>query len=90
MNSHFYLAIFVSKNKAVFLSTVLESNGYKSFKLVSAPCSIREGCNYAIKFSNKNNLNIILSEAAKLEMKPPSIYLLDTSRGGQKYRKINI
>lgn len=90
MQNNYYLAIFKTKNKAVFLYSILENIGYKNFALVSAPCNIRVGCNYAIRFKNKNYIDIILKESDNLDIDPPEIYLGDSSRGGFKYKKITI
>lgn len=88
MRKNYHLAIFNTKNKAVFFYSILETMGYRSFSLVSAPCSIKSGCNYAIKFINKTHIDVIIKESKELGLEPPEIYFADNKNGKYKYKKV--
>lgn len=90
MVNNFYISVFESKNKAVFLFSALESKGYKGIQLVSTPCSIKAGCNYAIKFINKRYIDIIKKEGKELGIEKIDIYYADRINGRYKYKKIMI
>lgn len=90
MNQNYYIAVFETKNKAVFLYSILETMGYKNFQLVSAPCTIKVGCNYAIKFGNLRYSDIIEKESKVLNISVPDIYFAEKINGKFKYKKITI
>lgn len=90
MKNNYYLAIFRTKNKAIMLYSMLEDAGYKNFTLVTSPCIIKTGCNYAIKFKDKTHISTISLESDRLGIESPQIYLADSSRGGFKYIKIDV
>jgi len=58
-NQKYYLAIFDSKNHAIRLYYSLQKKGIKKYNLVSAPCQLKQGCNYSIKFENLNDYKTI-------------------------------
>lgn len=89
MNENFYLCIFQTKNKAMQLYYALEEKGFEVFRLVSAPCGLRSGCNYAIRFKNKAYLDIIKRESEYMDMELPFIYYAERNYGGYRYKKIN-
>lgn len=88
MNQNYYIAVFETKNNAVFLYSILERTGQKIFQLVSAPCNIRVGCNYAIKFSNINSIDIIIKATNEININIPDIYFAEKINGRYNYRKI--
>ncbi|MEY8415368.1 putative Se/S carrier-like protein [Tissierella praeacuta] len=90
MNRNYYMAVFQTKNKAVFLYSVLESIGYTNFQLISTPCTIKAGCNYAIKFINIKYADILIKEAKELDIGTPDIYIAENKDGRYKYKKIYI
>lgn len=90
MNQNYYIAIFETKNKSVFLYSILETMGYVNFQLVSTPCTIKAGCNYGIKFSNIKYADILAKESKTLNIRVPDIYFAEKVNGKYKYRKISI
>lgn len=88
MEDNFYLSTFETKNKAVYLYSTLENKGYGAFKLVSTPCNIKAGCNYAIRFSNKKYIEIIVREAEELGIEPPTTYYAKKISGKYIYSKL--
>ena len=90
MKMNYYLAAFDTKNKAVFLHSTLESMGYKNFQLVSTPCALKAGCNYAIKFGDIRYANILVKESKVLGIDIPDIYFADKRNGKYYYDKISI
>lgn len=90
MNQNYYIAVFETKNKAVFLYSILETMGYKNYQLVSAPCTIKVGCNYAIKFGNIRYSDIIAKESKALNISIPDIYFAEKINGKYIYKKITI
>lgn len=89
MNQNYYLAIFQTKNNAVYLFSILESIGYKNFQLISTPCSIKVGCNYGIKFNNISYKDIIFKEASKINIDLVNIYYAEKINGRFRYIKMN-
>lgn len=90
MKMNYHLAVFDTKNKAVFLYSILETMGYKNFQLVSTPCALNTGCNYAIKFGDIRYADIIVKEAKELGIGIPDIYFSDKRNGKQYYNKVSI
>lgn len=90
MRDNYYLSVFKTKNQAVFLYSTLESIGYKVFQLVSTPCIIKAGCNYAIKFVDKRYMQIIINKAQELQIEVPDIYYAEKIDSRYKYKKIFI
>ncbi|NLV88499.1 MAG: DUF3343 domain-containing protein [Tissierellia bacterium] len=90
MVDNFYISVFETKNKAVFLFSTLESKGYRGIQLVSTPCSIKAGCNYAIKFTNKKYIDIIKKEGAELGINKIDIYFAKRINGRLTYKKIYV
>ena len=90
MKMNYHLAVFNTKNKAVFLYSILESMGHENFQLVSTPCTLNLGCNYAIKFGNIAYSDIIIKEAKDLDIGIPEIYFADKKNGKYHYNKISI
>lgn len=90
MDHNYYIAVFETKNKAVFLYSILETMGYKNFQLVSTPCTIKVGCNYAIKFVNVRYADILAKEAKELNIGTFDIFFAEKINGKYKYKKVNI
>lgn len=90
MKRQYYLAVFETKNKAVYLYSILESMGYVNFQLVSTPCTIKAGCNYSIKFNNIKYADILIKEAEELNIGVTDIYFAEIKDGRYKYKKISI
>lgn len=90
MRKSYHLALFNTKNKVVSFYSALEDIGYKSFTLVSAPCSIKFGCNYAIMFVNKAHIDTIIKESKKLGIELPEIYFVNNASGKYEYKRISI
>lgn len=90
MKMDYYLSVFETKNKAVFLYSVLETMGYSNFQLVSTPCTIKVGCNYAIKFGHIKYADILVKEANELDIGIPDIYFVEKKAGKYEYEKISI
>ncbi len=90
MNHNYYIAVFESKNKAVYLYSMLENIGYTNFQLISTPCALKVGCNYSIKFTNIRNVDALIREAKELGVGVPIIYFAEKADGKYKYKKINI
>lgn len=90
MVDNFYISVFETKNKAVFLYSALETKGYRGIQLVSTPCSIKAGCNYAIKFINKKYIDIIKKEGEALGIDKIDIYFARRINGKLTYKKIYI
>lgn len=88
MEENFYLSTFETKNKAMYLYTELDKKGYGAFRLVSTPCNIKAGCNYAIRFYNKKYLDIIMKEAEKIGLEPPLTYYAKRTSGRYIYTKL--
>lgn len=64
METKYYLAVFDSKNHAIYLHQYLRKNKITGYELVSTPCKITAGCSYSIKF-NDFQQHILLREEAK-------------------------
>ncbi|NLK44059.1 MAG: DUF3343 domain-containing protein [Tissierellia bacterium] len=90
MVDNFYISVFETKNKAIFLFSTLESKGYRGIQLVSTPCSIKAGCNYAIKFVNKKYIDIIKKEGEELGIYNIDIYFARRINGRLTYKKVYI
>ncbi len=90
MNMNYYISIFETKNKAVFLYSVLETMGYRIFQLISTPCAIKAGCNYSIKFPDKSHIDILINTAKEIGIEMPDIYYAEKKDGKYKYKKILI
>ncbi|WP_353096741.1 DUF3343 domain-containing protein [Tissierella praeacuta] len=90
MDHNYYIAVFETKNKAIFLYSVLETMGYKNFQIVSTPCTIKAGCNYAIKFINIRYADILAREAKELNIGAFDIFYAEKINGRYKYKKVNI
>lgn len=90
MNNNYHICIFETKNKSMFLYSVLESMGYKNFQLISTPCTINAGCNYAIKFGNVRYIDILVKESKALDIGIPQIYFAEKKDGKYEYKKISI
>lgn len=88
MDHNYYIAVFETKNRAVFLYSILETMGYRVFQLMSTPCVIKAGCNYAIKFGDKRYKDIIVKEAKELGIEIKDIYHAEKKNGKYKYTKI--
>ncbi|HEY8361479.1 MAG TPA: DUF3343 domain-containing protein [Tissierellaceae bacterium] len=90
MNDNFYLSVFQTKNQAIFLHSRLQSKGHTGVKLVSTPCSIKAGCNYSIKFRNKNYIDILKKEAKEIGIDKIDFYYANRVNGRLTYRKLQI
>ncbi len=90
MNESYHIAVFETKNKAVFLYSILETIGYRNFQLISTPCVIKAGCNYSIKFGDRRYIDVIVNEAMELGLDIPDIYFAEKKNGKYKYKKISI
>lgn len=88
MNASYHIAVFETKNKAVFLYSILETMGYRNFQLISTPCVIKAGCNYAIKFGDRRYLDVIKKEVKELGIESPDIYFAEKKNGKYKYTKV--
>lgn len=85
----YYLYVFESKNHGVFIYNLLETAGHKNFQLVSAPCGIKAGCSYAIKFSNWNYAQIINRRIEEYNINKPRIFFMRYENGKYYYNEIN-
>lgn len=90
MDYNYYIAVFETKNKAIFLYSTIETMGYRNFQIISTPCTIKSGCNYSIKFSDIRYADILFREAEKLNIPIFDIYQVKKVNGKYKYIKIDI
>ncbi|CAK7053598.1 hypothetical protein CIW83_07315 [Tissierella sp. P1] len=90
MDQNYYIAVFETKNKAVFLYSILETMGYSNFQLISTPCTLKAGCNYSIKFRNIRYADVLAREAEELNIGAFDIYFVEKKDGKYKYKKTNI
>lgn len=90
MSESYHIAVFETKNKAVFLYSILETIGHRVFQLISTPCVIKAGCNYAIRFKDKRYVDIIVKEAKELGIGLPDIYFAEKKDGKYKYTKMPV
>lgn len=88
MVDNFYISVFQTKNHAVYLFSRLQSKGLAGIQLVSTPCSIKAGCNYAIKFRSKNYIDVIKKESQELGINKLDIYFAKRVNGRLTYNKI--
>ena len=86
----YYLAVFESRNHAIQLHQHLQRNKLLQFELVSTPCKIKAGCSYSIKFSNLNDLDLLVGEARSIKKEVASVYLVERSYGKRILKKLNI
>lgn len=85
----YYIVILESKNHAVQLIYILENLGYKRFRLISAPCQIRTGCDFGIEFKNLGDLKIIKNETNRLNTKIKGVYSIERKNKKKIIRKLN-
>lgn len=87
-NQKYYLAILNSKNHAIKIFYTLQKKGIGHFNLVSAPCQLKKGCNYSLKFDNIDHFNILadlLEDKSNVEL-----YQVVRSNGTKHLNKIDI
>ena len=87
-NKKYYIAIFNSKNNTVRLFYILEKKGYNLFQLISAPCQLKAGCNYCIKFNDLEGYKILKKEATKYNSLINELYLVERKEGKKIITKI--
>ncbi|WDV44137.1 DUF3343 domain-containing protein [Clostridiaceae bacterium M8S5] len=84
----YYFVIFKSRNQAIQLYYTMEKKRTPFFQLISTPCHIRAGCNYAIKFSNLNHYNILKNEAKLMNVELDEVYRFYIMNGKRTYDNI--
>ncbi|WP_034327368.1 DUF3343 domain-containing protein [Alkaliphilus transvaalensis] len=89
METVYYLAVFDSKNHAIFLQQHLKRNKISGFEMVSTPCKIKAGCSYSIRFTDIDQREILIKEAAKLKIKIASFYEINRSYGRRILNKLS-
>ncbi|EOC99964.1 DUF3343 domain-containing protein [Caldisalinibacter kiritimatiensis] len=88
-NSKYYIASFKSKNYAVQLYYLLERKGYKRFKLISTPCRLKPGCDYALKFRDLSDLKYAKNVDKNFINRVDAIYFVEKKDGKTTYKKVN-
>ncbi|WP_066504986.1 DUF3343 domain-containing protein [Abyssisolibacter fermentans] len=84
----YYFVIFKTRNQAIQLYYIMERKGYIYFQLISTPCHIRAGCNYAIKFNTLSHYNILLKEAKENNIELDDLYHFHIVKEKRIYDKI--
>ncbi|GAB6087941.1 DUF3343 domain-containing protein [Alkaliphilus crotonatoxidans] len=90
METKYYLAVFDSKNHAIYVHQLLRKKKIEGFELVSTPCKIKSGCSYSIKFSDFELHRVLTEEAASINKKIAAFYEVNRSYGRRSIEKINI
>lgn len=85
---NYYLCVFESKNHAILLYTLLESEANNVCQLVSTPCSLKAGCTYSIRVPHKSYLSLVEREAQTAGLKAPKIYYVEKIEGKIKYGEV--
>lgn len=84
----YYICVFDSKNKAIYLHSILDKTGNKNFQLISTPCRIKAGCNYSIKFMHISHLQTIKRKAEELNLGKYRVFHVENINRNFKYEEI--
>lgn len=90
METTYYLAVFDSKNHAIYLSQHLKRKKIDGFELVSTPCYIKSGCSYSIKFNDYELHKVLIEEAKVINKTIADFYEVSRSYGRRKIKKLSI
>jgi len=90
MEKIYYLAVFDSKNHAIYLSQYLKRKNLDGFELVSTPCKIKSGCSYSIKFTDYELHKVLLEEAKAINKTIGGFYEVNRSYGRRIIKKLSI
>ena len=88
MDREYYLAVFDSKNHAIYVHQYLKRMGAGGYELVSTPCKIKSGCSYSIKFNRPEDHVEMKNVAASINKKIAGFYLIKYSYGRRMIEKI--
>lgn len=89
MDREYYLAVFDSKNHAIYVHQYLKRMGAEGFELVSTPCKIKSGCSYSIKFLRSEDHHVLDRAAAAINKRIGGYYLVKTSYGRRIIEKVD-
>ncbi|SCY57991.1 DUF3343 domain-containing protein [Alkaliphilus peptidifermentans] len=84
----YYIAVFESKNHAIYLYQHLRRKGIKEYELVSTPCQIRSGCSYALKFKVLESYDLLQKESVYIKCKILSVYSIERINGKRIFKQI--
>lgn len=90
MEYKYYVAVFDSKNHAIYLNQFLKKKKIEGFELISTPCSIKAGCSYSIKFNDLEQHKILLEEAKLIDKQISAFYVVKRSYGRRIIEKLPI
>ena len=90
MEYKYYLAVFDSKNHAIYLNQALKRKKIDGFELISTPCTIKAGCSYSIKFNEYEQYQILLEEAKLINKQISGFYMIKRSYGRRIIEKLSI
>ncbi|WP_192930138.1 DUF3343 domain-containing protein [Alkaliphilus pronyensis] len=89
-NTLYYIAVFESRNHAIYLYQHIKRNGIHEYELVSTPCQIKSGCSYSLKFKNLEDYKLVQEEAQKIKCKILSVYSVEKLKGKRILKKLAI
>lgn len=84
----YYILMCKSKNQTIQFYSILERKGYKLFQLASAPCKLKGGCNYCIKFNDMSTVEILEAEAKRYKINIETVYLIERKNGKMDIKSI--
>ena len=88
METVYYLAVFDSKNHAIYLQQFLRRKNYSGFELVSTPCKIKAGCSYSIRFTNLEQRDILIEASDAIGKPIAGFYEVSRTYGRRIINKI--
>jgi len=84
----YYLAVFESRNHAIYFYQHLLMRRLYNFELVPTPCSLKAGCSYSIKFDSLDDYDTLEKEADVINKKITSLYIVESIDRKRYLRKI--
>lgn len=90
METRYYLAVFDSKNHAIYVHQYLKKKKLEGYELVSTPCVIKSGCSYSIKFVNFQLHKELIEQAGEINKKIAAFYEVNRSYGRRTVEKLTI
>lgn len=88
-NKDYYFVIINTRNQAIALYYSMERRALPFYQLISTPCHIRAGCNYAIKFNTLKHYQILKKEAALHKVQLGELYHFHYVKGKRVYDKVS-
>lgn len=88
--NNYYIAVFGSRNYAIYLYHYLNKNKLSQYELVPTPCKIKAGCGYSIQFEDFKHYSFLQKLAERNNIQILAIYAINRRRGRRTLKKIDV